>query len=130
MKLKPTIKKGVKLTPTQPQQKSEEKPKTNRQKKDNTDGYQPMFPPKRFLVRETPSTKGNGMVKQYIEISVKRFDDDEAAPFLWLQMYQESELYTGYMKGKCIYLPLEMYGDLIENLEEIDEECEKRNIEC
>lgn len=129
MKLKPTIKKGIKLTPTQSQQKTEEKPK-KQQKKDNTDGYQPMFPPKRFLVRETPSTKGNGMVRQYIEISVKRFDDDEAAPFLWLQMYQESELYTGYMKGKCIYLPLEMYGDLIENLEEIDEECEKRNIEC
>lgn len=130
MKLKPTIKKGVKLTPVQ--QNVEEKPKSGKKssKKEFVDEYKPMFPPKRFLVRETPSTKGEGVVKQYIEISVKRFDDDEAAPFLWLQMYQESPLYTGYMKGKCIYLPLEMYGDLIENLEEIDEECEKRKIEC
>jgi len=122
MVLKPVKKK---LTPV-----VEQKQEKRQKKSLGSDEYRPMFPPVRFLVRETPSTKGSGVVKQYIEISVKRFDDDAAMPYLWLQMYQESEIYTGYLKGKSVYLPLEMLGDLIEHIEEVDEECEKRKIEC
>lgn len=124
MKLKPTIL-GMKNVP-----KEEPKPRKSQENRLPKDGYQPMFPPIRFLVRETRSNKdATKVVRQYVELSVKRFDDDEALPYLWLQMYQESDFYTGYLKGHSVYLPLEMYGDLIENLEAIDEECEKRKIE-
>ena len=54
---------------------------------------------------------------------------DEAMPYVWVQMYQESEFYTGYLKGKTIYLPLEMLYDLIDGLNDLSEECDKRKIE-
>ena len=127
MKLKPVIKKELKteVTPTEPK-------KTN--KAENTlppAGYTPMFPPMRFLVRETPSSKDpTKTVKQYLELSVKRYeDDDENAPSVYIQMYQESEFYTGYLKGKTVYLPLEMLYTLMENLEDLSEECDKRHIQ-
>lgn len=126
MKLKPTIKGMKSLPKAEPQEKKQRKSQEN---KLPPDGYTPMFPPTRFLVRETASHKDpTKVVKQYVEISVKRFDDDEAAPFLWLQMYQESEFYTGYLSGKTVYLPLEMLYDLLENLQAVDEECNKRGI--
>lgn len=124
MKLKPTIL-GVKNA-----QAEEKKPRKSQQNQLPKDGYTPMFPPVRFLVRETHSSKDpTKVIKQYMEISVKRFDDDEALPYVWLQMYQESEFYTGYLKGKNVYLPLEMLYDLLDNLNAVDEECEKRHIE-
>lgn len=126
MKLKPVIKKELKA------QVTHEEPKKNKQ--ENTlppAGYTPMFPPMRFLVRETPSSKDpTKSVKQYLELSVKRYeDDDENAPSVYIQMYQESEFYTGYLKGKTVYLPLEMLYTLMENLEDLSEECDKRNIQ-
>ena len=89
-----------------------------------------MFDPIRILVRETPSQKDpTKVVKQYLELSVKRFDDDEALPFAWIQMYQESEFYTGYLKGKTIHLPLTKLVDLIDGLSDLSEEAENRHIE-
>lgn len=124
MKLKPVIK-GMKDLKTQPKEGT-------RKKQENSlpsDEYKPLFPPKKFLVREVPSAKDpTRIIKQYVEISVKRFNDDAAMPFVWLQMFQESDLYTGYMKGKSVYLPVEMLYDLIEQLQAVDEECEKRGI--
>ena len=125
MKLKPVIKKELK---TQVQ----ETPKKN--KRDNKlppDEYLPMFPPTRFLVREMQSYKDpTRTVKQYLELSVKRFGEDEVnSPSVYIQMYQESDFYTGYLKGKSVNLPLEMLYDLIDNLNDLSEECEKRNIE-
>lgn len=126
MKLKP-IKKLVLNQPEEPKETPKKK------KTENTlppDVYEPMFEPIRILVRETHSSKDpTKAVKQYLEISVKRFDDDEALPFVWVQMYQESEFYTGYMKGKTIYLPLDNLYDFIDALTDISEECEKRGIE-
>lgn len=126
MKLKP-----VKKLPKPEQQVVEPNKKTKKQEnKLPPDIYYPMFEPMRILIRETPSNKDcTKMVKQYLELSVKRFDDDEALPFVWVQMYQESEFYTGYLKGKTIYLPLEMLYDFIDGLTEISEECDKRGIE-
>ena len=111
----------------------EEAPKPPRKKQENTlppDVYSPMFEPIRLLVKEAPSQKDpTKVVRQYLEFSVKRFDDEEAKPFVWIQMYQESEFYTGYLKGKTIYCPLEMLYDVIECLGDLSEECEKRDIE-
>lgn len=123
MKLKP-VKRKIE-TPA-PESKQERKQKRESLPKDE---YTPMFPPIRFLVREEPSKKDpTKVVKQYLELSVKRYDDDAAQPYVWCTMYQESEFYTGYLKGKTIYLPLEMLYDLIDNLTELGDECDKRNI--
>lgn len=123
MKLKP-VKRKVEASAPEPKQ--ERKQKRESLPKDE---YHPMFPPIRFLVREEPSKKDpSKVVKQYLELSVKRYDDDAAQPYVWCTMYQESEFYTGYLKGKTIYLPLEMLYDLIDNLTELSDECDKRNI--
>lgn len=123
MKLKP-VKRKVEAPAPEPKQ--ERKQKRESLPKDE---YHPMFPPIRFLVREEPSKKDpSKVVKQYLELSVKRYDDDAAQPYVWCTMYQESEFYTGYLKGKTIYLPLEMLYDLIDNLTELSDECDKRNI--
>ena len=125
MKLKPVIKKELKQTTTT---------ETTTKKKENKlppAEYSPLFPPTRFLVKETPSHKDSTkMVKQYLELSVKRYDDDdENAPMVYIQMYQESDFYTGYLKGKTVYLPLEMLYELIDHLSDLSEECDKRGIE-
>lgn len=123
MKLKP-VKRKVEAPAPEPKQ--ERKQKRESLPKDE---YTPMFPPIRFLVKEEPSRKDpTKVVKQYLELSVKRYDDDAAQPYVWCTMYQESEFYTGYLKGKTIYLPLEMLYDLIDNLTELSDECDKRNI--
>lgn len=122
MKLKPTIK-GMKNLQTM------SAPKKAQENKLPPDGYRPMFEPVKILVREAPSRKDcTSLVKQYMEISVKRFDDDAAMPYVWLQMYQESEYYTGYLKGKSVYFPLEMFADMMEALQSVDDKCEELNI--
>lgn len=128
MKLKP-VKKLVIQTEDKPEEKKTRKKGASKLPKD---GYEPMFTPQRFLVRETRSWKDNSVIKQFVEVSVKRIDDDnhdEATPYVWIQMYQESDFYTGYLKGKTVYLPLEMLYDLIDHLNEVSEECDKRHIE-
>ena len=126
MKLKPVIKKELK----QSVQTQDKKPQKKQENKLPPDEYYPMFEPKRILVRETPSQKDpTKVVKQYLEISVKRYDDDEALPFVWVQMYQESDFYTGYLKGKTVYFPLEMLYDFLDAMNEVDEECDRRHIQ-
>lgn len=127
MKLKPIIKK---LPPKQEEPKKKE-PRKKRENKLPSDEYRPMFEPIRFLVRETHSTKDcTKVIKQYLELSVNRFrEDDENAPMVYIQMYQESDFYTGYIKGKTAYLPLEMLYDLIDNLTDLGEECDRLGIE-
>lgn len=122
MKLKP-VKKLVK--PVENLQKPKKKEKSQLPK----DTYEPLFEPIRFLVSENPSMNDpTKRVKKYIEISVKRYED-LGLPYVFLQMYQEAEIYTGYLKGKSVHLPLEMLYTLMEHLEEIDKECDKRKIE-
>ena len=129
MRLKPVIKRGASQV-----QMQQEETKKERKSSVNTlppDVYKPMFEPIRFLVRETPSSKDyTKMVRQYLELSVKRSDDDYVNnPMVYVQMYQESDSYTGYLKGKTVYLPLDMLYDLIDNLTELSEECDRRHIQ-
>lgn len=124
MKLKPTIK-GMKSLEVH----KEEPKKKKTENKLPPDTYKPMFPPMRFLVREMHSHKDASLVKQYLELSVKRFDNDEEnAPTVYMQMYQESDFYTGYLKGKTVSFPLEMLYTVMEQLEELSDECDKRKI--
>lgn len=124
MKLKPT-KKGLAL-----KKSLEEEPNT-RKKKGNRlppDEYKPLIPPQRLLVRE--SVTESRAMKQYVEFSVKRYCGDLVnAPEVYLQGYQESDFYTGYMKGKCIHFPLEMLYDVLDQLTDLSEECDKNHIE-
>lgn len=128
MKLRPVKRTELKKSVT-PQ---EEQPK-KREKKENKlppDGYRPMFPPMRFLVREYPSFKNPEKInRDYIEMSVKRFDDDEAPACVFVQMYRESEAYTGYLNGKTVHFPISALGDVLENLESVSDKCEELNIE-
>lgn len=127
MKLRPVKRTELKKSVT-PQ---EEQPK-KREKKENKlppDGYRPMFTPMRFLVREYPSFKNPEKInRDYIEMSVKRFDDDEAPACVFVQMYRESEAYTGYLKGKTVHFPISALGDVLENLESVSDKCEELNI--
>lgn len=127
MRLKPT-QKGLALKRTLALEE-EEKPK--RKKKPNRlppDEYKPLLPPKRLLVRESETPSHH--TKQYVEFSVKRYCGDLVnAPEVYLQGYQESDFYTGYMKGKCIHFPLEMLYDIMDQLTELSEECDKNHIE-
>lgn len=126
MKLKPIKKLALDITP----EPKETPKKSKKENKLPPDIYEPMFEPIRILVRETKSSKDpTKEVKQYLELSVKRFDDEEGLPFVWVQMYQESEFYTGYMKGKTVYLPLDMLYDFIDTLSDLSEECDKREIQ-
>lgn len=128
MKLRPVKRTELKKSVT-PQ---EEQP-NKREKKENKlppDGYRPMFPPMRFLVREYPSFKNPEKInRDYVEMSVKRFDDDEAPACVFVQMYRESEAYTGYLKGKTVHFPISALGDVLENLESVSDKCEELNIE-
>ena len=118
MKLKP-VKRNT--TPA-PAPKKQETPK----QKLPPDDYKPIYPPVRFLVREVPSRKDpESLVRQYLEVSVKRSDNDLGLPYLWISMYQESEFYTGYLKGKTTYLPLRHVNDLMEHISDVYEQCEK-----
>lgn len=109
-------------------EKQETKKPEKKEKQDKfIDEYKPMFPPIRFLSREFLNSKGD-TVKQYLELTVKRFDDDYALPFLWITMYQESPFYTGYLKGKTVYLPLDNFNDLISNLDEIKKIAEDKKL--
>ena len=114
------------------------KPVTKQAKKSNSsndklsnysDDYKPLFPPMRFLVRECPSYKDpTSMMKDYLEIKAIRYGED-GLPFVFISMYRESDFYTGYCKGKTVYLPLEMLYTFMEKLDEFSEECDNNHIE-
>lgn len=132
MKLKP-----VKRSATPPQPTSQVRPKTEepkREKKANklpSDEYRPLLEPRKILVKEVPSRKDSSkVIRQYLEVTVKRFDADDGLglPHLCVQMYQESEFYTGYLKGKSIYLPIESSLDFIDILQDVVEECDQEGI--
>lgn len=125
MKLKPV----KKLKPVLEEPKPVEKKKKDSKKSLPKDSYDPLFPPIMFEVSDTPSLKDpTKRVKRSLELSVKRAGD-LGLPYVFMQMYQEAEIYTGYLKGKSVSFPLEMLYTVMENLEELDSECNKRKIE-
>lgn len=120
--------------------KEEKKPKkdttttTKKNKKGNTlpsDEYAPILPPTRILVREATSWRNGGTIKQFLEVSVKRFNGNESDSgniYCWISMYQESDFYTGYLKGKTIYFPIEQVSDVAEILEDLIDEVEDKKL--
>ena len=126
MKLKPIKKKLVLEEPKK--EVKEPKKKKSSGNKLPSDSYKPLLPPKRILVREFPQKNSTKMGKLYVEISVKRYGEDlENAPEVYLQMYQESDFYTGYRKGGS-HFPLESLYDIIDLLSELSEGCDRHHI--
>lgn len=126
MKLKPIKKKLVVDEPKE--EVKEPKKKSSSGNKLPSDSYKPLLPPKRILVREFPQKNTTNMGKLYVEISVKRYGEDEVnAPEVYLQMYQETDFYTGYRKGGS-HFPLECLYDIIDLLSELSEECDEHHI--
>ena len=126
MKLKPIKKKLVVEEPKE--EVKEQKKRKSSGNKLPSDTYKPLLPPKKILVREFPQKNTSKMGKLYVEISVKRYGEDEVnAPEVYLQMYQETDFYTGYRKGGS-HFPLEMLYDIIDLLTEVSEECDEHNI--
>ena len=126
MKLKPIKKKLVADEPNE--EVKEPKKKKSSGNKLPSDSYKPLLPPKRILVREFPQKNTAKMGKMYVEISVKRYGEDEVnAPEVYIQMYQESDFYTGYRKGGS-HFPLELLYDIMDLLSELSEECDKHQI--
>ena len=123
MKLKPIKKKLV-----VEEEVKEPKKKKSSGNKLPSDQYKPLLPPKRILVREFPQKNTAKMGKMYVEISVKRYGEDEVnAPEVYIQMYQESDFYTGYRKGGS-HFPLESLYDIMDLLSELSEECDEHKI--
>ena len=126
MKLKPIKKKLVVEEPME--EVKEPKKKKSSGNKLPSDSYKPLLPPKRILVREFKQKNTSKMGKLYVEISVKRYgEDDVNAPEVYLQMYQETDFYTGYRKGGS-HFPLELLYDIMDLLSELSEECDKHQI--
>lgn len=69
------------------------------------DKYQPLYTPARFLTSEYDSYSGEGTTKVYTEVAIKRHDNDNGLPYLFIQRYQEGPRYTGYTKG-AVAIPL------------------------
>lgn len=89
--------------------------------------YEPLFEPIRFQINEYESYSGD-TVKDYLEISVKRFgEDDENAPRVFMQMYRESKKYTGYIK-KSVNFPINEILTVIDGLDETATKIEENNI--
>ena len=124
MKLKPKKKLSI------PEEKVEEKKPRGKSKPNDLppDTYTPLFEPIRILIRETLD-KNMKPIRNYVEFSVKRYGgDDENAPEVYMQMYQESEFYTGYRKGRCVHFPLEELYDVIDSLSDLSEKCDEKGI--
>lgn len=123
MKLRPVKRAVAQPTPEAP---TEKKP---RKKSENTlpsDEYKPIYPPMRFLVSDKPSYKDPAKrVKHYLEVSVKRANDEEALPMCYIGTYQESDFYTGYLKGKTTSLPVSEIASLVEVLSDLEDQCER-----
>ena len=124
MKLKPIKKKLV----IEEEIKEQPKKRKSGSNKLPSDTYKPLLPPKKILVREFPQKNSTERGKLYVEISVKRYGEDfENAPEVYIQMYQESDFYTGYRKGGS-HFPLECLYDIQDLLTELSEECDEHKI--
>lgn len=105
----------------------------NKQFKSLSDEYQPeVVSEKKILVRDYKNTSGK-VVKIYLVVKVQRFDKEDGdglgLPYVFLQLYQESERYTGYLRGKSVHFPLEMMYEVLDLLTEVSDTCDKLKIE-
>lgn len=84
-----------------------------------------------ILVRDYETERGNH-IKKYIIASVRRANDEkddiENPIMVYINMYQESDYYTGYLKGGISFPLKEHLATMQEMLEQIDNECADKGI--
>ena len=120
--------KGKKYSSQQDAEKEKAQEKVKKRKEKYEDIYHPEFPPTRILVKDIPKMDGD-LVKQYLEFKVQRANDEYGLPHVYITGYQESKRYTGYQKGRTIVFPLEALYEVMDTLQELSDECDKRHIE-
>lgn len=136
LKKKVTSKKSVRKLSVAEKQTQRGRDGGNEAFKALSDEYKPeVVSEKKLLVKDYQSKKG-GLVKVYLIVKVQRFDKEDAQglglPYVFVQMYQESEKkegYTGYLKGKSVHFPLEMMYDFLDVLTEVSDTCDRLKIE-
>lgn len=121
MKLRP-VKRKVEAPPPAPAPKERKKSKSTLP----PDEYKPIYEPIRFLVSDKPSNKDpEKRVKHSLEVKVIRANDSEGLPMCQVSTYQESDFYTGYLKGKSITLPVTEIAALVDVLSDLEDQCER-----
>lgn len=111
------------------EEQREEKERKSHQNTLPSGEYKPLLPPVRLQTNTYISIYTEEEIKDHVEISVKRFgDDDENAPRIYMQMYRESERYTGFLKGKSISFPIKEIGNVKAALDFLSKEIQERGI--
>lgn len=100
-----------------------QEPKKQKETKPFIDEYKPMCEGERIHVRSYLGYGGKE-IKDYLDFSVKRFDDTEHPVTCFMSMYRESEKYTGFLKGKTVHFPIDRLADVIEALQVLDDRVE------
>ena len=107
------VKKEEKVQKTQ---KAVETPKPAKKEKMPPDTYQDIIPAKSMFIDENRT----------FVISVKRAGE-LGLPCVDIRQYQTTEAYTGYTK-KGVNFPTELLPELIEMLNSVNDECEKKGV--
>ena len=129
LKRKGKVVKVRKLPKPEPQRKGRDS--GNEAFKKLKDTYEPIVVSEKRIQTKDYYDKNMKLCKQYVEVRVQRDDDDDdlGLPYVVVQMYLESERYTGYMKGRYIKFPLEMLDDFMDTLIDVSETCDRKKIE-
>ena len=95
-----------------------------------SDQYRPLTESSKFQTRQFETVNGSPC-RDHLEVSVKRLggNDEENPVCVFLQMWKESERYTGPAKGRTVYFPVEHIDEFVEALLKQKEQCEKQGLE-
>lgn len=92
------------------------------------DEYEPIFEPVKIKVREYTSQKSGEKIIQSLVMKVMRNNYDDGRIYFYITMFQDSESYTGYMKGKTVYFPITKLDDTIGLMCEAIRKCEESGL--
>ena len=88
-----------------------------------SDDYEPIFEPVKVPLREYEGKNGDP-VRQSLIMKIMRNKYDDGKVYFYATMWQDSESYTGFMKGKTILFPIGRLDDVIGYMCEVIRECE------
>lgn len=122
MKLKP-VKRKTAEKPLEVKE-PEKKPRKSNENNLPSGKYEPIYLPQQWLIRDYETVHGS-RVRQFLEVTVKRNDSDFGLPYIYLAVWQDSERYTGYLKGKSTSLPVSEVPMLQSILKDFYEKCRR-----
>ena len=122
--------KGVQSTEIQTEDTVQKrKPKEKSGLSKYSDEYRPLTDSVKFVTRQFETVHGSPC-RDHLEVSVKRLggNDEENPVCVFLQMFKESERYTGPAKGRTVYFPVEHIGEVIRALQSQLEQCGEQGL--